>query len=280
MVPSADVNAVSLAARSPGAAPSQQEKAGPSGRYGCVHSSVRYVSQYRCPVRRNPPAGRFRLAVIVLAVSACDLIKLERTEQPDSSEPVAAVQPLADTLTALPAESLVAEPDQVRVDRPAGDTIAIIASRAELAALQRQLIIPVQGVRPADLRDDFAEVRGGSRPHDALDIQAPRGTPVLSAASGRLLKLHNSVPGGLMVYAADASDRFILLYGHLDRYADGLTEGMTLRQGQVLGYVGTSGNAPPDTPHLHFAVLRGRPTVSWSRGTAVNPYPLLTGRSP
>jgi peptidoglycan LD-endopeptidase LytH len=184
---------------------------------------------------------------------------------------------MADTLAPVPAESLVAEPDRARVAPAEVDTIPIVASSAELSALARELMIPVEGVRPADLRDNFAESRGGTRPHDAIDIHAPRGTAVLSAADGRLLKLHNSVPGGLMIYAADASDRFILLYGHLDAYASGLTEGMTLHRGQLLGYVGTTGNAPPDTPHLHFAILRGRPGVSWSRGIAVNPHPLLTG---
>ena len=78
-----------------------------------------------------------------------------------------------------------------------------------------------------------------------------------------------------MVYASDPSDRFIFMYGHLDRYADGLKEGMPLKRGQVIGYVGTTGNAPPNTPHLHFAIVRGRPSVAWWRGTPVNPYPLL-----
>jgi murein DD-endopeptidase MepM/ murein hydrolase activator NlpD len=92
---------------------------------------------------------------------------------------------------------------------------------------------------------------------------------------GRVLKLHESVAGGLMVYAADAADRFILMYGHLDRYAEGLADGASLRRGQVIGYVGTTGNAPPGTPHLHFAIARGRPSVKWWKGTPVNPYPLL-----
>jgi murein DD-endopeptidase MepM/ murein hydrolase activator NlpD len=96
---------------------------------------------------------------------------------------------------------------------------------------------------------------------------------------GQVIQLHNSKAGGLMVYAADRSDRFILMYGHLDRYAPGLARGTPLRRGQVIGYVGTTGNAPPGTPHLHFVVSRGRPSVSWWRGTAVNPYPLLLGRA-
>jgi len=78
-----------------------------------------------------------------------------------------------------------------------------------------------------------------------------------------------------MVYQGDASDRFVFMYGHLDRYANGLVEGMPLRRGQVIGYVGTTGNAPPGSPHLHFAIARGHPSEFWWRGTPVNPYPLL-----
>jgi murein DD-endopeptidase MepM/ murein hydrolase activator NlpD len=126
----------------------------------------------------------------------------------------------------------------------------------------------------SELRDTYEAARG-ERVHEAIDILAARGTPVLSAADGRLLKLFSSRPGGLMVYAADPSDRFILLYGHLDAYAAGLTEGMRLQRGQVIGYVGTTGNAPPDTPHLHFGILRGAPAVAWWEGSPVNPYPLL-----
>jgi len=140
--------------------------------------------------------------------------------------------------------------------------------------LSATLDVPVQGVVPSELRDTYAEPRAGHA-HEALDIPAPRGTPVLSATDGRLLKLFTSEPGGLMVYAADASERFILLYGHLDRYADGLSDGMRLERGQVIGYVGTTGNAPVATPHLHFGILRGDPAASWSRGVPVNPYPLL-----
>jgi len=132
-------------------------------------------------------------------------------------------------------------------------------------------------VSPADLPDTFDEMRGGgTRRHDALDIPAPRGTPVLSAASGRVLKLFTSENGGLMIYAADSTERFILMYAHLDRYADGLTDGMPLRRGQVIGYVGTTGNAPPDVPHLHFAIVRAQDVREWWRGTPVDPRPLLT----
>ena len=148
------------------------------------------------------------------------------------------------------------------------------ATPLELAGLGAMLDVPVQGVTRAQLRDSYAESRG-DHAHEALDILAERGTPVLSATAGRVLKLFDSQAGGLMVYAADPSGRFILLYGHLDRYADGLADGAGLDRGQVIGYVGTTGNAPAGTPHLHFGIMRGDPDVSWARGTPVNPYPLL-----
>lgn len=138
------------------------------------------------------------------------------------------------------------------------------------------LLIPVQGIEPSALRNTYDERRGGgSRTHEALDIPAQRGTPVLSATGGRVLKLFDSKAGGKMVYAADSSERFILMYAHLDSYANGLAEGQPLRRGQVLGAVGTTGNAPPSVPHLHFAIARSNDVKVWWKGAPVNPYPLL-----
>ena len=137
------------------------------------------------------------------------------------------------------------------------------------------LIVPVQGIEASALRDTYDEHRGGSRTHEALDIPAPRGTPVLSATGGRVLKLFDSKAGGQMVYAADSSERFILMYAHLDAYAPGLAEGQPLRRGQVLGTVGTTGNAPPNVPHLHFAIARSNDVKVWWKGAPVNPYPVL-----
>ena len=131
-------------------------------------------------------------------------------------------------------------------------------------------------MKPSDLPDTFNEMRGGgTRKHEALDIMAPRGTPVLSASAGRVLKLHNSKDGGLMVYAADASNRFVLLYAHLDRYADGMQDSLLLRRGQVIGYVGTTGNAAANAPHLHFAIAHPTDVRLWWTGTAIDPRPLL-----
>ncbi|WP_051241668.1 M23 family metallopeptidase [Azohydromonas australica] len=151
------------------------------------------------------------------------------------------------------------------------------AMQADLAVLaERRLLMPVQGVAPAELRDTFGDGRdAGARPHEALDVMAPRGTPVLAVDEGRLVKLFTSVPGGLTIYQFDPSGRYAYYYAHLDRYADGLREGMTLQRGQLVGYVGSTGNANPDAPHLHFAIFRLGPERQWWKGTAVNPYPLL-----
>jgi murein DD-endopeptidase MepM/ murein hydrolase activator NlpD len=139
------------------------------------------------------------------------------------------------------------------------------------------LLLPVQGVEPSALHDTYSEQRGGgNRTHEALDILAPRGTPVLSATGGRVLKLFDSKAGGKMVYAADSSERFILMYAHLDAYAPGLADGQPLKRGQVIGVVGTTGNAPPNVPHLHFAIARSNDVKVWWKGAPVNPYPLLT----
>ena len=138
------------------------------------------------------------------------------------------------------------------------------------------LLLPVQGIEPSALHDTYSELRGGgTRAHEALDIPAPRGTPVLSATGGRVLKLFNSKAGGKMVYAADSSERFILMYAHLDAYANGLADGQPLRRGQVIGTVGTTGNAPPSVPHLHFAIARSNDVKVWWKGAPVNPYPVL-----
>ena len=147
-------------------------------------------------------------------------------------------------------------------------------SAADLDALKRSLVLPVQGVKPEQLIDSFDDARGSSRKHEALDIPAPRGTPVLSATDGKILRRFTSKAGGLMIYATDASERFILMYAHLDRYADTAVDGKAVKAGETIGYVGTTGNAPPNVPHLHFALARAD-SGSWWHGTPVNPYPLL-----
>jgi peptidoglycan LD-endopeptidase LytH len=227
-------------------------------------------------------AGRAALAALVFAIAAaCTGDDANPRGDVDYVGIVIGDGGVADSLIA-PRDALATGAAAVAPPVPAADPPVLLAAPdsgltatpGELAALSAVLAVPVAGVERSQLRDTFEELRG-DRPHEAIDILAPRGTPVLSATDGTLLRLFDSVPGGLMVYATDASGRFILLYGHLDGYAPGVHDGMRLVRGQVIGYVGTTGNASPDTPHLHFGILRGDPAVSWSSGVAANPYPLL-----
>ena len=144
---------------------------------------------------------------------------------------------------------------------------------AELNA--RRLEIPVEGVTRDQLTRQFTDRRGQEREHEALDILAPRNTPVKAVEAGRVVKLFLSKAGGITIYQFDPSERYCYYYAHLERYADGLKEGDTVTRGQVLGYVGTSGNAPKDTPHLHFAVFRLDDQKHWWEGTPLDPYDIL-----
>lgn len=138
------------------------------------------------------------------------------------------------------------------------------------------LLIPVSGIHASQLQDTFGDTRGeGTRAHEALDIMAPRGTPVLAASDGTVEKLFESVPGGLTIYEFGPDRSHAYYYAHLDRYAAGLAEGQRLRRGDIIGYVGSTGNASEDAPHLHFAIFVLGPERRWWQGTAIDPYPLL-----
>jgi len=139
----------------------------------------------------------------------------------------------------------------------------------------RRLSMPVAGVDPTSLRDSFHESRGG-RVHEAIDLIAPRGTPVFAVDDGVVAKLFTSVPGGLTVYQFDADRRLAYYYAHLDRYAPGLREGQRVRRCELLGFVGSTGNADPLAPHLHFAVFVLGPQKQWWKGVPVNPFDALT----
>jgi murein DD-endopeptidase MepM/ murein hydrolase activator NlpD len=140
------------------------------------------------------------------------------------------------------------------------------------------LLIPVEGVAAHALRDTFNEGRDGNhRGHEAIDIAAPTGTPVLAADDGRIAKLFLSKPGGITVYEFNTGSTLAYYYAHLDRYAPGLAEGQAIRRGQVIGYVGTTGNAPPNAPHLHFAIFRLGPEKKWWQGEPINPFGYLVG---
>jgi murein DD-endopeptidase MepM/ murein hydrolase activator NlpD len=135
----------------------------------------------------------------------------------------------------------------------------------------RNLLLPVVNVEPADLHQSFEEDRRGHK-HEAVDILAPRGTPVLAVEDGRIARLFYSQAGGHTVYHFDPTERYSYYYAHLERYAEGLDEGQSVRRGQVIGYVGTSGNAPENTPHLHFAIFALGSEKRWWEGTAIDPF--------
>ena len=142
---------------------------------------------------------------------------------------------------------------------------------------RESLVMPVQGARAADLRDSFEEARGSAGRHEAIDIPAPSGTPVVAAVDGWIEKLSTSEQEGLTVYEFDRDRLYCYSYAHLDRYAENLREKQLVRRGDRLGYVGSTGDAPAEAPHLHFAISRLGPEKQWWLGTPVNPYPFLLG---
>jgi murein DD-endopeptidase MepM/ murein hydrolase activator NlpD len=145
---------------------------------------------------------------------------------------------------------------------------------AEVELLVRNLAMPVTGVDPGTLQPTFHSPRG-AREHEALDILAPKGTPVVAVDDGEIVKLFSSERGGNTIYQFDPAGRFCYYYAHLDRYAGGLAEGQRVTRGSVIGYVGSTGNASPETPHLHFAIFRLGPERRWWEGTPIDPYPVL-----
>ncbi len=151
-----------------------------------------------------------------------------------------------------------------------------LSPRSGERGVEGDIIVPVAGINAADLRDNYLQMRGGgTRTHGAIDIMAPRGTPVVAAVDGTIKKLFNSAAGGLTLYQFDQREEYVYYYAHLDRYELTVAEGLFVKQGTVIGYVGTTGNAAPDAPHLHFAIEVLPPTKEWWKGTPINPYPVL-----
>jgi murein DD-endopeptidase MepM/ murein hydrolase activator NlpD len=162
---------------------------------------------------------------------------------------------------------------------PAELEAALGAARADAIVSPAGLALPVAGIRPEQLSDTFTQARAGGRVHDAIDIMAPRGTPVIAAAEGTVEKLYFSHGGGgITVYVRSPDRAWIYYYAHLDGYAPGLAEGQQIRRGDPVGFVGSTGDASPEAPHLHFAIMHMSPADRWWQGTAINPYPLLAGR--
>lgn len=158
--------------------------------------------------------------------------------------------------------------------RPPGESSL---QRSESTSFDRTIGLPIAGLKEADVHDTFNQSRGnGERRHEATDILAPRGTPVVAVDTGLIQKLFTSKPGGLTVYQYDSLEKYCYYYAHLDRYAEGLKEGMLVKRGDRIGYVGVTGNSDPNVPHLHFAILQLGPEKKWWEGTTpINPYGAL-----
>lgn len=163
-------------------------------------------------------------------------------------------------------------PPEIGASKPA---VPMMSANVTEALRARALTLPVQGIKRDDLRDTFNEMRGSARRHEAIDILAPRNTPVFAVEDGEIARLFFSEAGGTTIYQFDPTGSYVYYYAHLERYADGLKEGDKIRRGQIIGYVGTTGNAPRDTPHLHFAIFQMTGEKRWWQGTPIDPYSVL-----
>jgi murein DD-endopeptidase MepM/ murein hydrolase activator NlpD len=214
--------------------------------------SYHYWSQPAIPLR--PPAQDVEQLPTPAASPAANPTASQTPEASPSASP-----------SPTPAASPAASP---RAQGLSGDAASALASM--------RLLIPVEGIKPEQLQDTFKDARSEGRVHDAIDIVAPRGTPVLAATDGRVVKLFQSAKGGITFYQLAAADEhYVLYYAHLERYADGLTEGHVARRGETLAYVGDTGNATPGNTHLHFQIYRVADPKHFWTGENINPYPLL-----
>lgn len=175
--------------------------------------------------------------------------------------------------------SLHAGPAPTVERRPALATAVMVPSARMAAAIERlrekELVVPVVG--SPKIEDTFTAARDGERIHNAMDILAPRNTPIVAADDGTILRMATNALGGITIYAADRDRQFVYYYAHLDHYRDGVLPGQRIQKGDTLGFVGTTGNAPKDVPHLHFQIMIWPADGKFWNGEPVNPYPVLRG---
>ncbi|RZA20378.1 MAG: M23 family peptidase [Lysobacteraceae bacterium] len=186
-----------------------------------------------------------------------------RVETPLPLPPTSAPAPTGDTANSSPTAPVAQ---------------AAASPIAAMPATTANLLLPVQGVAASQLQDTFTDSRSEGRSHDAIDIMAPAGTPVLAVADGTVEKLFDSKQGGLTLYQFNPERTLAWYYAHLQGYAPGIAERKALKRGEVIGYVGSTGNANPEAPHLHFAIFVLGPEKQWWKGEAINPYPQLGGK--
>jgi murein DD-endopeptidase MepM/ murein hydrolase activator NlpD len=218
------------------------------------------------------------LPLIVLASFAAGVLVdgYLRTNGPPRPAPGLMTDPV---MAATPRSSRTASKDaSAETPAPSARTAATVGTTGGVSTSNGHLRVPIDGIDIESFKGGFAERRGGDRPHEAVDVLSPRNTPVHAVENGTIAKLFYSKAGGLTIYQFDPSSRFCYYYAHLERYADGLHDGQTITQGEVIGYVGTSGNAPANTPHLHFAVFELKGDRKWWQGTALDPYGVFKER--
>ncbi len=205
----------------------------------------------------------FLVAGSLAAASGCSRpVLYYPTPEPAPAAPAAVPVVTATTASASPA----ATPRE----------LATAAEGAEYLR-ERQIVMPVAGVDPSKLEDTFLAGRDGDRTHRAIDILAPRGTPILAADDGKILRMSNNTLGGITIYAVDTENRLVYYYAHLDHYNDAMSPGRAISKGDTLGYVGTTGNAPKDIPHLHFQVMRWPADGKYWNGDPIDPFQALGG---
>jgi peptidoglycan LD-endopeptidase LytH len=176
------------------------------------------------------------------------------------------------TVSPLPTAIMIPSPSP---SPPSLSPSPALAATPALTATFLSLVIPVVGVRHDQLHDTFNESRSEGRVHEAIDIIAPQGSRVVAATDGTIARLFTSEKGGLTIYQLSADQQWVFYYAHLDRYAEGLTEKQAVRQGEIIGYVGDTGNAQPGNYHLHFAVWQITDPKDFWKGTNMNPYDML-----
>jgi peptidoglycan LD-endopeptidase LytH len=246
---------------------------------------------------------RFPLSGAVVVVALFAASGLLPSERPVTSEPHASLGAASNERAALPSvvegtpaanippldsvplentfiSGEAAPPDDTMPDREAAEPPPSRAAGSGITPSPGSLLVPVAGVRPEGLVDTYTHARSEGRRHDAIDIMARRGTHVIAAAAGTVLKLFQSERGGITLYQLGADRRTVYYYAHLDRYAPGIVEGMRLEPGDTIGYVGDTGNAGAGNYHLHFEVSTTADPRKYWGGTPVNPYPLLGGAGP
>ena len=210
--------------------------------------------------------GYYRSTVTVPTPTPASTSPLEAAKPSPEPSPTPAQEATPLMNSPVPEASLIPSPSSSPSNSP-------VPTEGFVGTLK--LIVPVAGVQPNQLLDTFSDARSEGRVHDAIDIPAAQGTPVLATADGTIIKLFQSERGGTTIYQLSTNQKLIFYYAHLQRYADGLTEGRLVRQGEVIGYVGDTGNAGPGNYHLHFSIAVVSDPKRYWEGTNINPYPLL-----